>query len=251
MTTESLENDIRIIYDRFYHEVGINPKTGVPEGVEKRFIGAPYLGTQYAIAKKHILYVGLDQGKDENERVHTFDSKREIISPTAKGYTMILSRGTFNPHFYGIYAMTLRLLYNEYGWIDLWKDFSKDEKCTACKTISINHERLPVDLIDYIAFTNAHKFVTINRVYRSGPKDRQWNDGIQSQFELHLLEEEIRVLHPDIVIFQGVKLKSIISSLKIDNRVRIIVMHHPSSRSRYYRSIEYINKIANEIENNN
>ncbi len=246
MTIESLENDIKKIYTIFYDEVGINPETGIPEGVDKRFIGEPYLGTQYSTAKKRILYVGLDQGKDEG--VHTFYSKRKIISPTAKGYTTIHSRGTFNPHFYGIYAMTMRLLYKEYGWIELWKKFSKDESCTAREAISRNHNVLPVDLLDYIAFTNGHKFVTINRINRSGSQDRQWNDGIQKEYELHLLEQEIRVLKPHFVIFQGVKFKNIVSSLSIDDSIKTIVMHHPSCHDKFHRSIGYINMIAEEIE---
>lgn len=246
MTKESLENDIKIIYDRFYHEAGINPNTGVPKGVDKRFIGMPYLGTQYAIAKKHILYVGLDQGKDEP--VHTFNSKREIISPTAKGYKMIRSRSTFNPHFYGIYAMTMRLLYKEYGWTELWNKFSEDDTRTACEAISRNHKVLPVDLIDYIAFTNAHKFVTIDRINRSGSQDRQWNDKIQREYELHLLEQEIKVLKPDIVIFQGVDFKKIVSFLDIDNSIKTIVMWHPSCHDKYHRSIGYINLVAKELD---
>ena len=247
MTTESLENDIMKIYAIFYNEVGINHEIGVIEGVGKRFIGKPYLGTLYSTAKKRILYVGLDQGKDEG--VHTFDSKRKKISPTAKGYTMIPSQKAFNPHFYGIYAMSLRLLYREYGWHVLWKKFSEDKTRTACEAISYTHEILPVDLLDYIAFTNAHKFVTINRINRSGSQDRLWNDDIQKEYELHLLEQEIGVLKPDLVIFQGVKFKDVLSSLKMDNGIRRIIMYHPSCRDRYHRTIDYINGIAEQIEN--
>lgn len=247
MTTESLENNIKTIYSDFYNKVGINPESGVPEGVDKRFIGDPYLGTLYSTAKKRILYVGLDQGQDEG--LHDFESKRKKISPTANGETMIPSRKAFNPHFYGIYAMSLRLLYKEYGWNVLWKKFSEDKTRTACEAISYTHEILPVDLLDYIAFTNVHKFVTINRINRSGSQDRQWNDDIQKEYELHLLEQEIRVLKPDFVIFQGVKFKDVLSSLRIDNGIRRIIMYHPSCRDRYHKTIDYINRIAEQIEN--
>lgn len=224
----------------------IDKHTGIVEGTDKRFSGYPYLGTQYSNAKKRILYVGLDQGKDEG--IHDFESKRKKISPTAKGYSKIHPRGTFNPHFYGIYAMTLRLLYKDYDWIGLWNKFSENETSTAREAISRNHEVLPIDLIDYIAFTNAHKFVTVSRTNRSGSQDRQWNDNIQREYELHLLEDEISALNPNIVIFQGVLFKNIVSSLSIDNGISTIVMRHPSCHSRYHRSIGYIETIAQEIE---
>ena len=247
-TIESIERDINTLYEKFYEGIGIDPKTGDVLGTSKQFIGCPYVGMMYPDSKKQILFVGLDQGKDEG--FHTFDSKRRNISYTIVGKKLIPKYKAFNPHFYGIYAMTLRLLYKEYGWVDLWNTFSRVETRTACEAISNNHNLLPVDLLDYISFTNAHKLVTVNRENRSGSQDRRWNDDFFRSQEIQLLEEEIRILEPHVIIFQGVNFKDVIPILKIDKSIHTIVMYHPSCHDRFHRSIAYINQIAEQIDNN-
>lgn len=54
--------------------------------------------------------------------------------------------------------------------------------------------------LQYIAFTNFYKWVTKGRTDRGGGQDRVH---LARRFEIELVHEEVRILQPDIVVFQG------------------------------------------------
>lgn len=246
MELKQYESNLTTLYNNFVEEVGIDLSTGKASNPSMQFSGLPFLGEKYHIAKKRILFVGLDIGSDEG--THNFTSKREAISPTAKKWKQLPPRKAFNPHYYGIYVMTLRILKEYYGWEVLWKKFSEDSTRTACEVVNRYHHELPIELLDYVAQTNVHKFVTSGRINKGGDQDRQWDKAVPREKELHLLENEIKILNPDFIFFQGDDFWKIEKDLNIDDNIATVVMCHPSARYRKYRNIEYIDKIAQKIE---
>ena len=247
MKTEEFEKALLELYNSFMEEVGVDSSTGMTSNQSMRFSGLPFLGEKYHAAEKRILFVGLDIGSDEG--THDFTSKRKEVSPIAKNWKQLPAHKAFNPHYYGIYVMTLRILKKYYeGLEDLWEKISKDKTRTAGEIISKFHAELPIDLVDYVAQTNVHKFVTAGRKNKGGDQDRQWNKDVSRDNELRLLEKEIKILKPNYIFFQGDDFWEIEKDLNIDLNIATVKMHHPSSRKRSYKNIEYIDKIASIIE---
>ena len=235
---EALESHLNIVYDAFYRSVGIEESTGKVLGTNQRFSGKPYLGKLYPTAKKRILFIGMDIGADEGH--HSFSSRRKAISSTENGIREIPYKKPFNPHISGTYAMSLALLYHDYKWDKIWRVFSSIKDRTAYRAIQVSHKILPVDLLDLISMTNLHKFVTINRKNRSGSQDRNWKS---PEVELKLLKDEISILKPNIIVIQSLGGNYLKNILDINKDVRVIVTAHPAARSRYYRSIAYIESL--------
>jgi hypothetical protein len=239
-----IESAIKRLYGSFFEELNIDPNSGIISGKPLRFSGMPYLGFLYPYAKERILFIGMDIGQDE--LFHSFESRRINISHTACGLTEIPRNKPFNPHIAGTYAMAFALLHSINNWNNSWQSFSSIKDKTAYRAIQDNHTILPVNLLDFVALTNVHKFVTIDRVNRSGGQDRKWN---QYEKEIQLLRDEISLLSPDIIVIQGISLAYLKTDLNIPSSTRVIISAHPAARSRYYRSIGYIESLlsANEI----
>lgn len=244
-TLTELESQISNLYARFFNEVGIDKEKGIVQGTSYIFQGAPFIGSLYPNVKKKILIVGLDIGSDEG--MHTFDSRRQIISHSANGLSEIPAKKPFNAHFAGTYALVFALLHDTIEKKESWQKFSSDDKETAYKAIQKHHSEIPVELLDYICFTNAHKFVTIDRKNKGGGQDRKWNKVVPMEKELSLLKNEIAVFQPNIIVFQSPEFKSIVPILDIDSNIRTLVTYHPAYRDRFHRSIGYIKEMANEL----
>lgn len=245
-TLAELESKITNLYNQFFSEVGIDRETGIVRGTNQMFPGAPFIGSLYPNIEKKILVVGLDIGSDEG--VHTFDSRRKCISYYADGKTEIPYKKPFNAHISGTYALTFALLYDTIGQAESWGIFSSDDNETAYKAIQKHHSEIPVDLLDYICFTNAHKFVTVDRENKGGGQDRVWDKVVPQEKELALLKGEIEIIQPDVIVFQSPKFASIVPSLDLDSNIKALITYHPSFRDRYHRSIGYIKKMAKQVK---
>lgn len=249
---QSLEKSFESLYHQFMQVMNIDEKTGVvrqegtPQGEQElRFGGYPYIGSYYPQAKKKILFVGLDLGYDENmndNSYHTLSSRRECISFTACGFSQ-LSANPFNAHMSGTYAFSLAALKDECGWQEAWKLLSADSQRLTKTIINENYNKLPVDVLDYVALTNLFKFVTVNRKNRTGDSNRKWE---KKDVEMDLLSQEIEILNPDVIILQGSGKylpSSILNYLK--SKHILIDVHHPSAWRNGENKIGYVKQILN------
>lgn len=102
-------------YQRFFEELGIDPESGVLEiAPTKKFATFPYIGSSYFGAKRKILFVGMDIGRDETPgRIQSFEERNATIECDTH----------FNKHIAGTYNTALYLLKEHYGWEDIWQKF--------------------------------------------------------------------------------------------------------------------------------
>lgn len=228
-----LTNQLKLRYEQFFQELEID-KNGILgkisnsryENEKLRFSGFPYIGTKYFTAKKKILFIGLDIGEDEQSSentYHNFDSRREVISGSVDGCTSL----GYNNHISGTYISAMFLLRKDYDWDKSWDKVCSFENKTCKSVIDILKNSLPLEVLDYVALTNLHKFVTVNRKNRTGDENRRWYNKNQ---EIDFLIDEIKILNPDIVYFQGsaAKLDTTIIN-KINSISSICIAPHPSS----------------------
>ncbi len=227
-----------------------------------RLSGFPYVGSKYSFAKKKILFVGLDIGIDEcreDNTFHDFDSRRICIAGSVEGCTTL----GYNDHISGTYTMALFLLQKYYSWEDEWNELLSFQDITSKTAIYRLQNSLPIEVLDYISFTNIHKFVSVCRgcnidkdkpkclnqecleekknVNRSGGDNRKWYN---KQEEIKMLLDEINILEPELVFFQG-------SAVKLDNNVineinsfcDICLAYHPSAWNVGANKAHYANKI--------
>lgn len=213
-----------------------------------RFSGFPYIGCKYENAKKKILFVGLDIGIDElreEDTFHDLNSRREVIAGSVQGCTTL----GYNDHISGTYITSLFLLQNEYLWGNAWKELNNIKDSTSKSTINSLRNSLPLEVLDYVALTNVHKFVSLCRgcdinkkkpecfsescleehkiKNRSGSNNRKWYNKNE---EINMLLDEINILQPDLVYFQG-------SAAKLPNEVinkinlycDVCIEYHPSA----------------------
>lgn len=93
--------------------------------------------------------------------------------------------------------------------------------------------------LKYIALTNFFKFVTKERINRAGSENRVF---INKTIEEQLFIDEINILNPSIIVFQGYYPSAeILEKIKINNR-EIYKAFHPSYRKKNGRNImNYLN----------
>jgi hypothetical protein len=182
----------------------------------------PYIGSKYYNARKKILFVGMDVGKDETPgRFQDLQERNSNIECDIN----------FNPHIAGTYCSALFLLKNEYNWQNVW-----DKLCSyytysqATKTQNHSFNENP---LSFIALTNLHKFVTISREFRSGNENRKF---LHKEYEESILLKEIEILQPDLILFQGkLPCSNTIKEIKAKN-IEIIFAYHPSNRKKHGRN---------------
>lgn len=214
-----MNNKIENLYQDFFKDFDIDNVTGKLVNYPNiKFVTMPYIGSKYFTSKKKILFVGTDVGKDETPGSYQNLEERNKNIEYDSG---------FNPHIAGTYCSSLFLLKDCYNWQDLWdnfKNYSTNSNATKIKN-HIDGE----NPLSFIALTNLHKFVTINREKRSGGENRKF---LKRQIEEDLLIKEIEILNPDLIFFQG-KLPSETTLFKIkDKKIQIILAPHPSNRKR-------------------
>ncbi len=224
-----MEKEIKELYEKFFIELKINPTTGIVDNTngQLKFSTFPYIGKNYSIAKRKILFVGLDIGKDETKgKIQSLDERNENIACDFG----------FNPHIAGTYISALYLLKDTYNWNQVWDKVKKYH--TAQQATKIQQHQTNENPLDFVALTNFFKFVDVDRENRSGDSNRKF---INQKNELNLFLDEIRILNPDIILFQGqMPSDSVISQIKKGKT--IYKAPHPSTRKLNGRQPEnYIN----------
>ena len=215
MDFEELKRKIEKLYMSFFKDMNIDFQTGIVKGTNKRFSGYPYIGKNYVSAPVRILFISLDCGKDEciNENTyHSFVSREDIF----KGGKL----DDFNDHIAGVYATALRLLKKAIRLADA-------------------HSLLPRDLMTYVAYENRFRFVTVNRKERTGDSDREWINA-EKESKLLLLMDEIAVLNPDVIVFQGIKGIDNCGINELKKQYKVVVAYHPSCWQRGANKLHYI-----------
>lgn len=270
MQTDLL-NKLNLRYERFMKDLeisnnGVLGKITNPRYKDHklRFSGFPYIGSKYFIAKKRILFVGLDIGIDElreKDKFHDFDSRRDCIAGSVEGCTSL----GYNDHISGTYTMALFLLKDFYSWNEEWNKILSFKDNTSKSIINSLTENLPIEVLDYIAFTNIHKFVSKCRgcdleakrkpdcwslkcedgkknINRSGGDNRKWYNGPE---EIEMLLDEIKILKPDLLYFQGSArgLKTEILN-EINSFCDICEAYHPSAWNVKANKPGYASKVS-------
>lgn len=252
------------LYDEFISSLEINKLSGELGKISNnrykdhilRFSGYPYVGINYENAKKKILFIGLDIGIDENREdnnYHSFDSRRSVVAGDEKGCASL----GYNHHISGTYGMALYILRNTYNWQHHWELFNEDSNSIFQSRINLLKSSLPVDVLDYVALTNIHKFVTkcrgcdfsktlpkcysenckLNDINRSGNSNRKWYN---KNIELEMIVEEIDKFNPDIIYFQG-SISPIRNYFKsLNSKYEIWIADHPSAWNVGANKLSYI-----------
>lgn len=228
-----LENSLNKVYDIFFNELNIDKNTGIVNNTNKRFATKIAIGENYINAKKKILFVSLDIGRDEmlvdknEDTFQDFEFRRESVTQNPPT----------NPHMAGVYGTALYFLKDNFGWENSWKTFenSSDFFQKIYNNQSVN---LPQDVLSNISLINFYNFVTIKRKDRVGRNDRNF---LNEKKELELLTEIIKTVNPGIIIVQSKTLKNYFNNVikpKISNKTDIYVGYHPSI---FGRGIKYRN----------
>lgn len=226
---------IKQTYSNFFKEFKINSNTGeLNDYPSLKFSTMPYIGSKYEISKKKILFIGMDIGKDETSGyVQDFKERRDYIEKDIN----------FNPHIAGTYCAALFLLKDLYNWETVWENFSKYP--TYSQATKFKHHAEGQNPLSYIALTNLHKFVTNNRKNRAGDSNRKF---LKRETEENILLREVKLLNPEIILFQGLKLPSreTIEKIKEDG-IRVIGASHPSYRKKGGRKPEIYIKTFKDL----
>lgn len=250
MDNLNLKKDLTEVYEQFFQDLCIDPKTGVLGVISNnrlknqlgriRFSGYPFVGSNYSSAKTKILVVGLDIGVDElddENTFHSFESRNCCIEPVKQAFNK------YNIHISGTYGIVFYLLKEYYGWEDIWNAYFSG-KIQPFKTIidRLGSTVLPYEVLSYISFTNLHKFVTIKRHNRSGDENRKWYNPIE---EKQLFLKELRLFSPDIVYIQGQSKfdPTLLASIKKEG-YRIVLSDHPSSWRNGANIPTYVEKLT-------
>ena len=181
---------VEALYLRFFRDMGIDPETGTtPLQTDWKFAAYPYIGSKYGADPyvKRLLVVGRDIGSDETPgRLQHFEERRQAIECTPLP--------SLNPHIAGTYFTALKYAFPRQEW-DQIKD--RDQTCQAILRDGYSLRSNP---LSYIALTNFYKWVTVGRRNKGGAQDCTFVD---PQLERGLFLEEVRLLAPHVVVFQG------------------------------------------------
>ena len=177
-------------YRHFFRDIEIDPETGTtPRQADRKFATYPYIGSRYGADPdvKRLLVVGLDIGSDETSgRLQHFEERRQAIE--------CKPLPSLNPHIAGTYFTALKYSFPGHEW-DRVKD--RDQ---ACRAILRDGYALGSNPLSHVALTNFYKWVTIGRRNKGGGQDRKHVD---RHLETALFLQEVRVLAPHVVVFQG------------------------------------------------
>lgn len=250
---DTIYESINAAYDSFMSKLLIDRKTGILGLITNpaysvlkgsiRFSGYPFLGSRYTDSSPKILVVGLDIGLDElkdGNTYHSLKSRNGKIEPQKQ------SDNHYNKHISGTYGIAMYLLKNSYGWEDVWNTYFSGKNTTFENLINkYGPSVLPYDVLSHIALTNIHKFVTVNRISRSGNENRVWyNPDLEKDFFI----KEVDILSPDIILIQGQSSfdRGLLEILK-NKGVKLVLADHPSSwrngahKPTYVSKLKYIN----------
>ena len=223
----SYTSDLDAAHQRFFHKLGIDAETGSISR-DRKFAGYPYVGARYGTDTDccKLLVVGLDSGKDKNPGGGPFRDRGE--------FEKAADDPKVNAHMAGVYFAALRFAWPpDWGWRLVKAQQETCERLLKKRRWGIVLRELKGNPLNYIAFTNYYKWVTKGQENRSGEKDRR--HFVDEQAEIDLVHEEVRILQPDIVVFQSTRF----AKFEFANTRRFVegiadcyVLVHPSNRER-------------------
>ena len=217
------EKELRQVYHDFFYRMGIDPRTGdLPRTFSQtqKFACYPYIGSFYGLRNKRLLVVGLEVAHDNpfGEGIQSFEDRRRSIEekPLEK----------HNPHIAGSYFTALRYACPELGW-----DRFADSRLSCEKLLKAGEDLPEPNPLSFIALTNFHKWITKGARKTAGTRDRVTFD---RKLEERLLCEEVEILKPDVVVFQGAdyakpRFQRLRSMIEWHGR-ECLVVYHPSNR---------------------
>ena len=212
--------------------MGIDEKSGKfirNEHLDKKFATYPYVGSKYGNngnAEK-ILFIGRDIGigRWELGHIQSFSERREGIEEKPLY--------CHNHHIAGTYMTVLYFLKDKFHWSARWEEIVNTG--SKCKSVLSNRKELlpSKNPLSYCALTNYHKFMTFMTKGEKKMRHERNLKWLCQDKEEGLFWEEIEILSPDIVIFQGndkkLKFHEAAENLKSEGKVReIYVGYHPS-----------------------
>lgn len=214
-----------LMYNSFFEELGIDTRTGLTKDSSKRFATKAAIGNNYNNAKKKILFISLDMGKDElfvEQGIDTYQNYEERSDSVCDE-----NLTNKNPHMAGVYGTALYFLKDEYCWQREW-ELLAESNLFFREAIIKNHKTLPNSVLSHIALINFYSFVTKGRNERLGNTDRKFIDG---QKELQLISDTINILKPDVVVVQSPTIRNYFQNIikpKLTYKSEIYCGFHPS-----------------------
>ena len=225
--SKTYTSDLNSAHQHFFRHLGIDPETG-SISKDRKFAGYPYVGAQYGTDPdcRKLLVVGLDSGQDKSPGGGPFRDRGE--------FEKAADDPKLNAHMAGTYFTALRYACPpDWGWRLVEAQQETCERLLKKRGWGLVLKELKANPLKYIAFTNYYKWVTKGRENRSGGTDRR--HFVDEQAEIDLVHEEVRILQPDIVVFQGKRFRK----RKFANTRRFVegfadcrVLVHPSNRER-------------------
>lgn len=211
-------------YLRFFREIGVDHEIGVCHAwhpARRKFATYPYVGSEYGNGDAALLVVGWDIGSDETPgRIQDFESRRRAIECKPVDQ--------HNPHIAGTYFTALKYT----GPASDWETFEDDHR--TCQRIlkdevsSVVPGLPPMNPLSRIALTNFYKWVTVGRTKKGGGTDRIH---FNRDLEIELFRDEVRILEPDVVVFQSATFRFLFEELLGPSAApKSHVLKHPSVR---------------------
>lgn len=212
-------------YLKFFHAMGVDPRTGdypACRPADRKFAGYPFMGSRYGLdGDRKLLVVGLDIGADPGN-VESFEERRRAIEckPVER----------HNPHIAGTYFTALKYAGPECEWKAFEEDLRPCQRILK-EEVSNTENRLPsTNPLSRIALTNFYKWVTKQKKKLSGGDNRIH---FNRDLEIELFRAEVRILEPDVVVFQSATFRSSFEEIIPPCRVaRTYVVNHPSYRGK-------------------
>lgn len=234
-----IQSELKEMYKELFEKFEIDEKTGCLKNFPQiKFPTFPYIGSKYGESIK-ILIIGLDIGSDEKlGGIQSFEERREAIEDK------IVSN--HNPHIAGTYFTSLFFLRNDINFKSYWDKLKNELSCQkALQKINLLPKLNP---LSYVALTNYYKFVSLKRKNRAGGENR---NHIDKKIELDFFIKEVKLLDPDVIVFQSNLFnnkKNLLKELfKIQNNIYIGV--HPAYRGKrepeyFIKQIKLLNSIS-------
>lgn len=213
------ESQMNTLYKSFINTMNIDPKTGFIKNTQKKLATLPFIGSKYG-EKRRILFIGMDIGCDEHSGITSINQRRNDIEN--------IDFNKLNPHIAGTYFLSMFFLRKEKEYQKIWNEVVNIEE--TCQSLLKNYGfKLGLKDVDnclsYVSLTNYFKFVTVNREKRAGDLDRNY---MNKKEEISLLEKEIEILDPEVIFLQSQSFLNF--PIKCNNKIKVIVGNHPSSR---------------------
>ena len=153
-----LENNLNKVYDIFFNELNIDKNSGIINDImqNKRFATKIAIGENYINAKKKILFVSLDIGKDENF-VEKKENKFQDFEQRRNSVCSIGNLQDKNPHMAGVYGTALYFLKEYNNWENSWQLLESKNNFFREALIS-EYNNLPQDVLSNISLINFYNF---------------------------------------------------------------------------------------------